>query len=94
MRCDALDVAEGSGLVHCSGCKTAGLLCTFNQKGPSRGPPKGYVEYLEGRLDKIEELVAKVRVYPPILHFLSYSHQHNSSFLPHDLKMHWGLEYR
>lgn len=47
-------------MVCCSNCEAAGFQCTFNQKGPPRGPPKGYTEYLEDRLDKMESLMATV----------------------------------
>ncbi|CAO3615870.1 unnamed protein product [Cunninghamella echinulata] len=44
----------------CSSCKGYGVSCTFNEAAKKRGPPKGYVEGLEQRLQRMEELLMTV----------------------------------
>ncbi|KAM0754722.1 hypothetical protein T439DRAFT_345565 [Meredithblackwellia eburnea MCA 4105] len=41
----------------CARCKSAGVPCTFEAKPTKRGPPKGYVESLERRLEAMEALL-------------------------------------
>ncbi|KAK4704332.1 hypothetical protein P7C70_g1875, partial [Phenoliferia sp. Uapishka_3] len=41
----------------CARCKTSKLACTFDEKAVKRGPPKGYVESLERRLEAMEALL-------------------------------------
>ncbi|KAL0084857.1 Zn(2)-C6 fungal-specific transcription factor [Phycomyces blakesleeanus] len=41
----------------CSSCDNYKKMCTFNEAGKKRGPPKGYVEKLESRLKRMEDLL-------------------------------------
>ncbi|KAI5477108.1 Zn(2)-C6 transcription factor [Pseudohyphozyma bogoriensis] len=49
----------------CARCKAANLSCTFEQKAVKRGPPKGYVESLERRLEAMEKVLAALNAKPP-----------------------------
>ncbi|KZT39109.1 hypothetical protein SISSUDRAFT_1003901 [Sistotremastrum suecicum HHB10207 ss-3] len=42
---------------RCSNCLTLNLECTYIEAAKKRGPPKGYVESLENRLEKMEKLL-------------------------------------
>ncbi|GAA5892807.1 hypothetical protein JCM5296_006012 [Sporobolomyces johnsonii] len=42
----------------CVLCAAQGIPCTFEQRPTKRGPPKGYVESLERRLEAMESLLA------------------------------------
>ncbi|CAO3617654.1 unnamed protein product [Cunninghamella blakesleeana] len=44
----------------CGSCNGYGVSCTFNEAAKKRGPPKGYVEGLEQRLQRMEELLMTV----------------------------------
>ncbi|KAI7903392.1 fungal-specific transcription factor domain-containing protein [Cokeromyces recurvatus] len=46
---------------QCNTCKQYGWECTFNDVTKKRGPPKGYIESLENRLRKMEELIEKIQ---------------------------------
>ncbi|KAF9984279.1 hypothetical protein BGZ75_004133 [Mortierella antarctica] len=41
----------------CTNCTTFGFQCTFNDSAKKRGPPKGYIEALENRLHRMENLL-------------------------------------
>ncbi|KAI7905436.1 fungal-specific transcription factor domain-containing protein [Cokeromyces recurvatus] len=41
----------------CRSCKSSKLECTFNDSAKKRGPPKGYIEVLENRLKRMEEML-------------------------------------
>ncbi|KAJ2517855.1 hypothetical protein H4217_003692 [Coemansia sp. RSA 1939] len=41
----------------CSHCEELGYECTYLDATKKRGPPKGYIEVIESRLHKLEELV-------------------------------------
>ncbi|KAI9008736.1 fungal-specific transcription factor domain-containing protein [Phycomyces nitens] len=41
----------------CTSCENYKKMCTFNEAGKKRGPPKGYVEKLESRLKRMEDLL-------------------------------------
>ncbi|KAI8870843.1 hypothetical protein GQ42DRAFT_102895, partial [Ramicandelaber brevisporus] len=43
-----------SGSGPCSGCTSAGIECQFTKQSKKRGPPKGYIEVIESRLEKME----------------------------------------
>ncbi|PFH50026.1 hypothetical protein AMATHDRAFT_75846 [Amanita thiersii Skay4041] len=47
---------------RCSNCVTYSLPCTYVEVAKKRGPPKGYVESLENRVEKLEKLLR--RLYP------------------------------
>ncbi|KAI9493991.1 fungal-specific transcription factor domain-containing protein [Zychaea mexicana] len=47
-------------LPQCSNCKTVGLECKYNETNKKRGPPKGYIEAIEGRLQRLEALLSSV----------------------------------
>ncbi|PBK95800.1 hypothetical protein ARMGADRAFT_1077331 [Armillaria gallica] len=57
IRCDS-DQMPGK---RCSNCVTFNLQCTHVEAMNSLGSAKGYVQTLEGRLDKMEELFKHVR---------------------------------
>lgn len=42
---------------RCSNCISYNLDCTYVEAAKKRGPPKGYVESLENRLEKMEKLL-------------------------------------
>lgn len=46
----------------CSNCIAYSFSCTYVEAAKKRGPPKGYVEGLENRLEKMERLLTKI--YP------------------------------
>ncbi|KAI9000492.1 fungal-specific transcription factor domain-containing protein [Trametes punicea] len=45
---------------RCSNCISYRLECTYVEAAKKRGPPKGYVESLETRLEKMEKLLNKL----------------------------------
>ncbi|KAF9581368.1 hypothetical protein BGW38_001639 [Lunasporangiospora selenospora] len=53
VKCDG--VPEG-----CGGCKAAKTQCVYTTSNTKRGPPKGYVEVIEDRLGKIENMLAGI----------------------------------
>jgi hypothetical protein len=44
----------------CGGCKAAKTQCVYTTSNTKRGPPKGYVEVIEDRLGKIENMLAGI----------------------------------
>ncbi|KAI8376291.1 caspase domain-containing protein [Radiomyces spectabilis] len=54
IKCDVKDSQP------CSTCRQYGWECTFNDTAKKRGPPKGYIESLETRLKKMEQLVEQM----------------------------------
>ncbi|KAH9910329.1 fungal-specific transcription factor domain-containing protein [Epithele typhae] len=53
------DAAQMAGN-RCSNCVSYRLECTYVEAAKKRGPPKGYVESLETRLEKMENLLNKL----------------------------------
>ncbi|KAF9946448.1 hypothetical protein BGZ70_003215 [Mortierella alpina] len=53
VKCDG--VSDG-----CGGCKAAKTQCVYTTSNTKRGPPKGYVEVIEDRLGKIENMLAGI----------------------------------
>jgi hypothetical protein len=45
----------------CSNCAAYNFDCKYEEAAKKRGPPKGYVESLESRLEKMESLLQRVR---------------------------------
>ncbi|TFK49793.1 hypothetical protein OE88DRAFT_1755750 [Heliocybe sulcata] len=45
---------------RCTNCTTYNMECTYIEAAKKRGPPKGYVESLENRLEKMERLLGKI----------------------------------
>ncbi|KAJ2878287.1 hypothetical protein FB639_003437, partial [Coemansia asiatica] len=41
----------------CTHCSAIGIKCTYLDATKKRGPPKGYIEVIENRLHKVEELL-------------------------------------
>ncbi|KAJ2794171.1 hypothetical protein H4S07_006832, partial [Coemansia furcata] len=41
----------------CSHCQAISASCTYLDAAKKRGPPKGYIEAIENRLHKVEELL-------------------------------------
>ncbi|KZT23297.1 hypothetical protein NEOLEDRAFT_1180171 [Neolentinus lepideus HHB14362 ss-1] len=59
-RCYLGDGAQMPGN-RCTNCTTYGLECTYVEAAKvKRGPPRGYVESLENRLEKMEKLLGKI----------------------------------
>ncbi|GAN02802.1 nucleus protein [Mucor ambiguus] len=44
----------------CSNCVSLGLPCTYKESTKKRGPPKGYIEAIEGRLHRLEALLGSI----------------------------------
>ncbi|KAF9113420.1 hypothetical protein BGX27_001595 [Mortierella sp. AM989] len=53
VKCDG--VSDG-----CGGCKAAKTQCVYTTSNTKRGPPKGYVEVIEDRLGKIENMLTNI----------------------------------
>ncbi|KAI7892912.1 fungal-specific transcription factor domain-containing protein [Mucor mucedo] len=45
---------------HCNNCITLGLACHYKESTKKRGPPKGYIEAIEGRLHRLEALLGSI----------------------------------
>ncbi|KAI6154603.1 fungal-specific transcription factor domain-containing protein [Pisolithus tinctorius] len=56
IRCDGSQMPGNK----CSNCIAYSFECTYLEVARKRGPPKGYVESLENRLEKMEKLLQKV----------------------------------
>ncbi|KIL64052.1 hypothetical protein M378DRAFT_163769 [Amanita muscaria Koide BX008] len=56
IRCDGAQMADN----RCTNCTAYDLLCTYVEAAKKRGPPKGYVESLENRVQKLEGLLHKL----------------------------------
>ncbi|KAI0706989.1 fungal-specific transcription factor domain-containing protein [Earliella scabrosa] len=56
IRCDGAQMPNN----RCSNCVSYRLECTYVEAAKKRGPPKGYVESLETRLEKMEKLLNKL----------------------------------
>ncbi|EPQ52470.1 hypothetical protein GLOTRDRAFT_117339 [Gloeophyllum trabeum ATCC 11539] len=56
IRCDGAQVSGN----RCTNCATYNIECTYVEAAKKRGPPKGYVESLENRLEKLEKLLGKI----------------------------------
>ncbi|ORZ18822.1 hypothetical protein BCR42DRAFT_291935, partial [Absidia repens] len=41
----------------CGICLSQGMVCTYKAATKKRGPPKGYIEAIEGRLHRLEALI-------------------------------------
>ncbi|KAF9403732.1 hypothetical protein BGX21_011133 [Mortierella sp. AD011] len=44
----------------CGGCRAAKTQCVYTTSNTKRGPPKGYVEVIEDRLGKIENMLTNI----------------------------------
>ncbi|KAF7727117.1 hypothetical protein EC973_007978 [Apophysomyces ossiformis] len=47
-------------LPQCANCGLLGLTCTYKESTKKRGPPKGYIEAIEGRLHRLEALLGSI----------------------------------
>ncbi|KAF8226986.1 hypothetical protein L208DRAFT_1406132 [Tricholoma matsutake] len=56
IRCDGVQMPGN----RCSNCISYSLKCTYVEAAKKRGPPKGYVEALESRLEKMDKLLRKL----------------------------------
>ncbi|KAF9220414.1 hypothetical protein BS17DRAFT_344209 [Gyrodon lividus] len=56
IRCDGSQMPGN----RCSNCIAYNFECTYVEAAKKRGPPKGYVESLENRLEKMEKLLQRV----------------------------------
>ncbi|GAA5954165.1 hypothetical protein JCM21900_006949 [Sporobolomyces salmonicolor] len=66
----------------CVLCAAQGIPCTFEQRPTKRGPPKGYVESLERRLEAMENLLATLS---PNDHLQTLPHDSGASANDEDL---------
>ncbi|KAH7097398.1 fungal-specific transcription factor domain-containing protein [Auriculariales sp. MPI-PUGE-AT-0066] len=57
IRCDGGQMVAGS---KCTNCVAYNFDCTYQEAAKKRGPPKGYVESLETRLEKMEKLLQRL----------------------------------
>ncbi|ORE10344.1 hypothetical protein BCV72DRAFT_268886, partial [Rhizopus microsporus var. microsporus] len=44
----------------CTNCVSLGIQCTYKESTKKRGPPKGYIEAIEGRLHRLEALLGSI----------------------------------
>ncbi|KAI9483565.1 MAG: fungal-specific transcription factor domain-containing protein [Benjaminiella poitrasii] len=44
----------------CNNCYALGLTCQYKESTKKRGPPKGYIEAIEGRLHRLEALLGSI----------------------------------
>ncbi|KAI9259468.1 fungal-specific transcription factor domain-containing protein [Phascolomyces articulosus] len=51
IKCDGLNPV-------CSNCQAFSLECSYNDTTKKRGPPKGYIEAIENRLHKLEQILS------------------------------------
>ncbi|CAG8502833.1 14758_t:CDS:2 [Dentiscutata heterogama] len=58
VRCDG--VQTSSDPPSCTNCKTYGYECSFIDAPKKRGPPKGYIEALETRLQRMESVLGNL----------------------------------
>ncbi|KAF5359371.1 hypothetical protein D9756_003609 [Leucocoprinus leucothites] len=56
IRCNGVNMPGN----RCSNCITYNFECTYIETAKKRGPPKGYVEGLENRLEKLEKLLKRL----------------------------------
>ncbi|KAF9479628.1 hypothetical protein BDN70DRAFT_878593 [Pholiota conissans] len=56
IRCDGVQMPGN----RCSNCIAYSFDCTYVEAAKKRGPPKGYVESLENRLEKLEKLLKRL----------------------------------
>ncbi|SPO19755.1 related to transcriptional activator acu-15 [Ustilago trichophora] len=56
VRCDGLQPEKGA----CSNCANYGYECTFVDAARKRAPPRSYVEAIEARIVKMEQLIASL----------------------------------
>ncbi|KAI8393395.1 fungal-specific transcription factor domain-containing protein [Radiomyces spectabilis] len=59
-QCRRKKVKCDGGLPLCNNCVTLGLQCTYKESTKKRGPPKGYIEAIEGRLHRLEALLGSI----------------------------------
>ncbi|KAG1151176.1 hypothetical protein G6F37_004737 [Rhizopus arrhizus] len=50
---------DGASLL-CTNCASLGIQCTYKESTRKRGPPKGYIEAIEGRLHRLETLLGSI----------------------------------
>ncbi|KAG6901646.1 hypothetical protein C0995_009645 [Termitomyces sp. Mi166 len=56
IRCDGAQMLNH----QCTNCADYGLECTYVESAKKRGPPKSYIERLENRVKKLQELIARI----------------------------------
>ncbi|KAG5732686.1 Activator of stress genes 1 [Termitomyces sp. T112] len=56
IRCDGVQIPGH----QCTNCTDYGLECTYVESAKKRGPPKLYIERLENRVKKLQELIGKI----------------------------------
>ncbi|CAO3689252.1 unnamed protein product [Rhizopus stolonifer] len=53
VKCDGM-------LPFCGNCTSTSIGCTYKESTRKRGPPKGYIEAIEGRLHRLEALLGSI----------------------------------
>ncbi|OBZ89050.1 Nitrogen assimilation transcription factor nit-4 [Choanephora cucurbitarum] len=59
-QCRKKKVKCDGGLPFCNNCNTQGFTCHYKESTKKRGPPKGYIEAIEGRLHRLEALLGSI----------------------------------
>lgn len=98
IRCDGAQAGKAN--YTCSNCLETKIECTYVEAAKRRGPPPGYIEALEWKVQRFEELVARIKpdfnqeheVGPPINReeFDLQEFKHNLSDLGIEYQLHTG----
>ncbi|GHJ90050.1 hypothetical protein NliqN6_6452 [Naganishia liquefaciens] len=98
IRCDGAQAGKAN--YTCSNCLETKIECTYVEAAKRRGPPPGYIEALEWKVQKFEELVARIKpelnqeheVGPPINReeFDLQEFKHTLSSLAIEYQLHTG----
>lgn len=59
IRCDGAQAGKRN--ITCSNCQEQKIDCTYVEAAKRRGPPPGYIEALEWKVQKFEDLLARVK---------------------------------
>lgn len=98
IRCDGAQAGKRN--ITCSNCLETKIECTYVEAAKRRGPPPGYIEALEWKVQRFEELVSRLKpdlnqeheVGPPINReeFDLNEFKHTLSSLAIDYQLHTG----
>ncbi|KAI8977276.1 fungal-specific transcription factor domain-containing protein [Mycotypha africana] len=58
--CRKKKVKCDGGIPICRNCETLNIACLYKETTKKRGPPKGYIEAVEGRLHRLEALLNSI----------------------------------
>ncbi|KAI8371014.1 fungal-specific transcription factor domain-containing protein [Blakeslea trispora] len=59
-QCRRKKVKCDGALPFCNNCSMQGFTCHYKESTKKRGPPKGYIEAIEGRLHRLEALLGSI----------------------------------